>query len=270
MQVSAEHIILLVVSITAIFLVAAVFLLLYINMYNRRKKRHIEEKKRMEQAFGEELIKSQMEVQEQTLQTIASDIHDNIGQLLSITKLTLSTVNIQNDPLKAQQKIGNSLGLLDTAIRELRQLSAVLHAQNLLANGLENAVQNELSWLARSDQYEVICRSCGNANYQIDPQKELMAFRLIQELINNILKHAAASVITVYFMYEPQQVKISIADNGKGFEVAEAIAKKSGLGITNLYKRAGMIGGDFKLVSEKGKGTCAMLMVPLLQKNGNK
>jgi two-component system NarL family sensor kinase len=261
MQVSSNHIVLLVFFATAVFLLAGCFLLFYVDLYNKRKKKHQEETSLLKKQYEEELIKTQMEVQEQTLQTIASDIHDNIGQLLSITKLTLSTVDAGKNPVKAQEKVNNSLELINTSIKELRELSSVLHAKNILDKGLENAVQNEIKWLSKSDQYRIIWEVSGERGEGSNPQHELIAFRLIQELLNNIIKHARATEIIVRYTYEPAFVAISIQDNGIGFDVQRSIDNPVGLGLNNLFHRAKMIGGELRLISEEGKGTRASLQL---------
>lgn len=259
MQISSDHIVFVVLVATFIFLVAAVFLLLYVDLYNRRKKRHLEETMLLKRQFEEELAKTQMEVQEQTLQTIASEIHDNIGQLLSITKLTLSTVDTSRQPVRAQEKVNNALELLNSSIRELRQMASILHARNLLQEGLENAVSNELKWLSKSDQYSISMKVTGDRPAIANGEHELIAFRLIQELLNNTIKHARATEISVLFEYHLRTLNITISDNGIGFDVASSISKPTGLGLHNLFNRARIIGGNLDIRSAPGKGTTASL-----------
>jgi signal transduction histidine kinase len=259
MQISTDHIIFVVLVTTFIFLVAAVFLLLYVRLYNRSKKRQMEQTLALKQQYEAELAKTQMEVQEQTLQTIASDIHDNIGQLLSITKLTLSTVEPIHQPVKAREKVDNAMELLNTSIRELRQMASVLHATNLLKGGLENAVNNELNWLSRSDQYDISMKVTGDRSPDANPQHDLIAFRLIQELLNNTIKHARSTEIVVLFDYQPHGLHITISDNGIGFDVAASIEKPVGLGLHNLFNRAKIIGGTLEIQSSPGMGTTAFL-----------
>ncbi|MDO6433002.1 ATP-binding protein [Flavitalea sp. BT771] len=217
----------------------------------------------MKRSFEEELVKSQMEVQEQTLQTIGSDIHDNIGQLLSLTKVTLSTIAIGGGSPKEQHKIDTALHLLGMSIKDLRQLASVVHAENLLKEGLEKAIENELGWLAKSERFEITWRCTGDRKSMQSPQKELIAFRLIQELLNNIIKHAEATAINVDFQYLEKAYEIQIRDNGKGFDVRQAVADSRGMGLNNLFKRAQMIEGELTLTSEEGKGTTATLNIPL-------
>lgn len=243
-------------------MIAGGFLILYVAAFNKRKKKHKEETERLRKAFEEELIKTQLEVQEQTLQNIASEIHDNVGQLLSLTRLTLGSANIPEDPLDAQEKVTASLEFLTSSIRELRQLSALLHAENILAAGLETALQKELNWLGRSGKYEICFHRSGDNDSPVDPRAEIIAFRLIQELLNNIIKHANATRLEVIFNYHPQGVLISISDNGIGFDINEKLKSPTGLGINNLFRRAHVIGGELTLQSTSGKGTLARLKIP--------
>ena len=258
MYLSIQHII----PLTLIFILGGGFLVFYVTLYNRRKRKHLEEKTFLRQQFQEELAKTQMEVQEQTLKTIATEIHDNVGQLLSLSKLTLSTVNIANEPKKAQMKVENTLSLLDTSIKELRQLASLLYAYNLLSAGLDGAVQNELYRLERTERYEINWLCAGDAARELNPQHALIAFRIFQELINNIVKHAEATRIDAKFEYLSFEVQIEIADNGQGFNLKKVAANPTGLGITTLFKRATMMGGSFELTSEIGVGTIAKLTIP--------
>jgi two-component system, NarL family, sensor kinase len=239
MQASTIHMIIQVIFITSIFLVAATFLVSYVFLYNKRKKRHIEEKEKQRVAFEEELLKTQLEVQEQTLKTIADEIHDNIGQILSLTHLTLSAINIPEKPLQAEDKVASALNLVTSSIKELRQLASVLHAENILATGLEKAIKSELNWIARSGKYKV--------GYKV---------------INNIIKHACASEISIEFAYIHNHASITIRDNGIGFDVENKIKNPTGLGLNNFYKRASLISGHFEIRSEIGYGTTAILKIP--------
>jgi signal transduction histidine kinase len=264
MPVPTNHIITQVIIITLIFLLVAAFLILYVLLYNKRKKKHNEEKERLRIEFEKELIKTQMEVQEQTLQTIASDIHDNIGQLLSLARLTLSTVDIPGHPIKAQEKVSTSLDLLTTSVKELRQLASVLHAENILSSGLESALESEITWISRSDKYKVFYNVIGKNEKKIDSKKEVIAFRLIQELFNNIIKHANASEIKIELLHHLDSIRLKIHDDGVGFNVEDKISNPTGLGVKNLYKRAGLIGGELIIESGKGNGTLAILTIPYI------
>lgn len=255
MQISTGHIILVVIAITIIFLVAAGFLLLYVFLYNKRKKRHTEEKVKLKKDFEEELLRTQMEVQEQTLETIGREIHDNIGQLLSLTRVTLSTITLSSYSERDGKKISNSLDYLNTSIQQLRQLAAVLHADNILSTGLNDAIKREVERLSISDAYQIVWESEGIAKIKTDPKIEVIAFRIIQEVINNTIKHSQASVVKIHFLYTNEYTIISVDDNGRGFDVNKVLDKSTGLGMHTLFKRAKMIGGELEIESELNIGT---------------
>lgn len=102
----------------------------------------------MQETFQQELIITRAEVKEQTLQTIAGDLHDNIGQLLSLTKATLSSIDFI-DTNKSTRKLNTSIELVNTSIKELRHLSKLYHAESLLENGLFSAIEQEVDHLKK-------------------------------------------------------------------------------------------------------------------------
>jgi two-component system NarL family sensor kinase len=117
-----KHIILIS---TLIFLLAPGFLLVYIAVYNQRKKKYIEEKDQMQRAFEAELLNTQFEAQEETMQTIGADLHDNVGQLLSLTALTLNSIELE-DTEKAKKKILTAIDLTSRSIKEMRLLGKLV------------------------------------------------------------------------------------------------------------------------------------------------
>lgn len=258
MQTSSSNIVIQIVAITAVFLIAAVFLLAYINSYNKKKRKHLEEKKDMQRSFESELVKTRMEVQEQTLQTIAADIHDNVGQLLSLTRISLSTVNPQEEPLKATEKISAAMDLLDTSIKELRQLAAVLHAENLLKSGLPQAFERELERMERTTSIRTRFEINGEPEV-LDPHTNLILFRVLQELLNNILKHASASSVHVSLSYGKNYLEMIVIDNGKGFDTLKALRTSNGMGLGNIFKRAKMVNAEFDINSIPGEGAKAYI-----------
>lgn len=262
MQIPRDHIIIGLIALTLVFVLAGGFMVLYVMLYNTRKKKHLLEKENMNEQFTRELAMTRMEVQEQMLKTIASDIHDNVGQMLSITKITLSAINLDETHEKARERLNGAIGLLDNSIKELRQLASILHAPNLLSAGLEKAVENELNWLARTDRFKIQWSVSGTDANRLDPQKQLIAFRIVQELLNNIIKHAEATILNVEMQYLTENVSIAISDNGKGFDVAGAVEDKKGLGIGNFFTRAIVIGGRLDLISSADQGTRATLQIP--------
>ena len=262
MQISKNDIVIIISVLTGAFLIVGLFVLAYITLYNQRKKKHSLQTIAMQKEFEQELVKTQMEVQEHTLQTIASDIHDNIGQLLSITKLTLTSITPDGDIEKNSVKLNNAKELLNNATTELRQLASLLHAENLLANGLQTAIGTELNWLSKSERLRVNYSTKGETEAALSHQTELIAYRITQELLNNVVKHAEASEVNVTVFNNEDGIEISIEDNGKGFRPEETRQNSNGLGMRTLFNRAKLIRAKLHLQSEEGKGTRAILFIP--------
>jgi len=260
MQISSKEILFFIGTTTVIFLIAPLFLIVYVNLYNRRKKKHAEEKESLKQAFDTELLKTQMEVQEQTLKTIGYDLHDNIGQLLGLTVMTLGSINIQ-DTEKAGEKVAAAEALAKRAVKELRALSRLLHGEELLSRGLVAAIAFELEYLERSDLFKI---SYTHPDTPLPPlaDKVTIVFRLFQEILNNIVRHAQANEIVINLAIAGNVLTLSIQDNGAGFDVADIMKQHKGMGLQNIQKRAGMIGGQAQIQSAPGAGTTIKITIP--------
>jgi two-component system NarL family sensor kinase len=252
----------LILLITLVFLIGAAFVLMYILIYNERKLKHIEEKARMKLTFESEMAKTQLEVQEQTMQTIGADLHDNIGQLLSLTALTLNSIELE-DAEKARQKIGAVIDLTARSIKEMRLLGKLLQGDQLVAMGLPEAILYEINWLEKSGKYEITYTDEGDMPAQNNPDKELIVFRILQEVLNNIIKHARASRININLEYLPDNLlQLKIADNGIGFDAENVPSAQRGMGLRNIQKRAAIIGGKVAIQSNTGEGTQIIILIP--------
>lgn len=251
----------LIIITTLIFLLAPAFLLSYIFVYNRRKKRHIEEKAQLKMVFDAELVKTQMEIQEQTMQTIGVELHDNIGQLLSLTSLTLNSIELDN-PDKAQQKIGAAIELNLKSIKEMRQLGKLLHGEQLVKLGLDEAIRSEVNWIEKPGRFVVAYVVEGDRPLVTNTDKDLILFRITQEILNNIIKHSQAKEISVKLEYTEPGIRLQIIDNGTGFNVEELQEEQKGMGLKNIQKRAEIVGGEVFIQSRPGEGTCIDIFIP--------
>ena len=203
----------------------------------------------MQDNFEEELLKTEAEVKEQTLQTIAGDLHDNIGQLLSLTKATLSSIDFV-DSNKSTQKLNSSIELINTSIKELRQLAKLYQAESILENGLLAAIEQEVDHLKKTDQFVINLTKSIDKEYLPNPKVDLFIFRLLQETFNNVIKHANASTIAITIQLQKNILQVIITDNGKGFNTTSTNNKLSGIGITNMKKRVELIKGHLLINSE--------------------
>lgn len=249
---------------TAILFSALIFLLILFGLiflvltYNRRKKAYITEKQTLQQEYEADLLKTQLEVQEQTMKTIAADLHDNIGQLLSLTSLTLGSIVIDDE--KALKKLDDSQQLVRRSIKELRQLANLLHGEKIVENGLVDAINYEVEWLKKSGTYEVEFENNIEEEEKISAEKSLILFRLLQEVINNIIKHSGATKISINLSQLEQNLLLSISDNGIGFIPDEV--SKAGMGLSSLSRRTKSIHGELDIISAPDKGTTIAVKVP--------
>jgi signal transduction histidine kinase len=260
MQISSKEIISLIGLTSIIFLIAPLFLIVYVLSYNRRKKKHQEETMLMQKNYETELLKTQMEVQEQTLKTVAYDLHDNIGQLLSLTTITLSSINL-NDSENTAGKIALIEDLTLRSIKEVKALSRLLHGEEIVSRGLKSAIEFELEWLKRSDKFKIEFEH-SIAPYNIDSAKETILFRLFQEIINNIIQHAKATEININLATTTESLRLKISDNGIGFNVDEILNRKAGMGLHNIIKRSAMIDGTASIISAPSEGATITINVP--------
>lgn len=251
-----EEIVVITLMGTLLLLFLSATLFIFYISYHKRKFKYSREKQKLQTDFQQELLRTQLEIQEQTFQNISQEIHDNIGQMLSLVKLNLNTVDF-SDLSATQKKVYCSKDLVSKAISDLRDLSKSLNPEIITKIGLTEAVSRELLMMAKTGEYEINLTQNGHY-YRLDGQKELIIFRIFQETLNNIINHATAKTVNVTLEYQPEHFSLTVADDGKGFDLASiesADRNAGGLGIQNMRNRAKMIGADIQFESRPGKGT---------------
>ncbi|BDD14208.1 hypothetical protein MATR_10330 [Marivirga tractuosa] len=208
-------------------------------IHQKRVLRHQKNIAKLKQKYQEEIMRAQMEMQEETLDYVGRELHDNIGQILSLIKLNL--MNAQDQQIRESRK------LIGTAIHDLRNISHTLNLTWTENINLTAFIQNTAKSLESSNKY----------NLQLNLKSELilknkedyiLVYRMIQEIIQNILKHAEANQIQVFM----DEKLLEINDNGRGFDVKTA---SLGTGIKNIKARASLIGADLEIKSSQNKGS---------------
>jgi signal transduction histidine kinase len=241
--------IIIVISGVVFAFVIILFLLWFIINYQKKTILFTAEKKEMQSHFQQELLRTQIEIQEQTLKTISEEIHDNVGQVLSLAKLNLNTLDNVGD-----KKIQDTKNLVAKAINDLRNLSRSIHGDRIAELGLQQSVEDELSILQNSGQFTTALQIHGAA-YKLTPQKEMVLFRIVQEALNNAVKYSKAKNITVQMDYRPNEFCIAVEDDGCGFDIENLPAAKTGIGLNSMKSRAALINGVYKIQSTLNKGT---------------
>ena len=257
----SESIIIIFASIFLI--VVAIGVIILILLYQKRQLLHENEKNQLKNSYEKEILHTQLEIQEQTFKNISQEIHDNIGQALTLAKLNLNTMSIVNTDL-LQQKITLSKTLVSKAIVDLRDLSHSLNTDYVEDMGLLRSIEYELEMIGKTGITKTSLQISGQV-YRFDKQKELITFRIVQEILNNIIKHAKAENIIVQVDYNVNIMELSIKDDGLGFEPFPAQLTENnndGLGIRNMHNRAKLIAASLTITSSAGKGTLIKISLP--------
>ncbi len=244
---NSQDLVIVIVTGTASILFLAGLLIAYIYFYQKRQNSFIDEKEVLQKKFDEVLRQSQIEVQETTMSSLAKELHDNIGQLLSSTKILLGITqkNLPNVPetlLLADESLGK-------AINEIRALSKSLSKDWLTQFDL---LQNLKTEVARINAAQILhVHLSGPDVILLSTEKRIILFRIIQEALQNAIKHAEASNIHVIIASSKELLTLKIIDDGKGF--AEPIIK-TGIGLTNMKQRTELLGGTITWKSSQDKG----------------
>jgi len=250
--------IILITGIAVSFSVIAVGVISLFMVYRNRQLQSIREKEKMQSDFNQQLLQSQLEMQEQTFNHISSEIHDNVGQILSLAKVQLNII-CEQDKLD-KEILTEAKESVTKAMTDLRDIAKSLNSDRVQSMPLTEITKHELRRISRSGIIETSFTTTG-AGKALSEQKKVIIFRIIQEAIQNILKHARAKNIDVIFSYEPDHLKIDITDNGRGFS-KEILAAKDGLGLKNIMNRASLIGGHAVVESVENKGTSITIITP--------
>ena len=260
-----EDISITIAYLTVGFLVFALFIILFIAIYRFRLNRHLKDKIQMKANFEQELLHTQIEIQEQTLKNISEEIHDNVGQILSLAKLHLNTFPAGTDAT-VQNKVDETKSLVSKAINDLRNLSRSLHGEKITDIGLQEAISSELNILQNTGEFKTMLVINGDP-YKIDGQKQMVLFRIVQEALHNAQKHSGATELWVEMNYQPGGMfSLKVCDNGNGFNASALNNNEKGIGLKSMQNRAALIGGKFFLDSGKGNGTCIQVELQLNNK----
>ena len=255
-----ESDIIFILTASFFFLILILLIVLILVVRYRKKRRENEE---MRAVFSEQLLSSKMEIQEQTLQYISRELHDNIGQIASLVKINLNTISL-TDTEKATKKLNNTKELMSQLLIDLKLLSTSLNTDKIAKIGIAKAIELEVEKMNKIGLFLVSLQIDKNLPV-LDSEREIIIFRMTQEVLNNTMKHAEASNIKVNLNYENSLFTIVVTDDGKGFDVAEKMADSNdmGNGLINLENRAKVINGNYRIESIEGKGTKNTISIPI-------
>ena len=250
-------------------LIGSVLALLIIAMLSYRN--YLQKQKLQQQRINELETEKQLAATEAILKgeekersRLAKDLHDGLGGMLSGIKYSLNNMkeNLILTPVNAQA-FEHSVNMLDNSISEMRRVAHNLMPENLLKFGLAAAIQDFCSEMQLSGKLQVHCQYVGLKDKTIDQSLSVTVYRVTQELLNNIMKHAGATQAMVQIGVTETQITVTVEDDGKGLD-EESIKNAPGIGWKNIYSRVHYHKGNISIQSQPGKGTSVFIEFPFV------
>ena len=233
----------LIVSTIIIILVVA-FLIVLFTIFQRRKNHLLDERKQEKKRFEREIAETQIEIREETLRNISWELHDNIGQLLTLAKIQLQQASLEN--------IDEISETISKSLTEIRALSKLINPEFINNIKLREALRLEVERFNRLNYINASLEVYGEEQ-ELNQKDGIIMFRILQEFFSNTIKHSKATDLQVSITFDEQMLTIVAQDNGVGFNVEETSFK--GIGVQNIKSRAKLINAEVQYDSCIDKGT---------------
>jgi two-component system, NarL family, sensor kinase len=230
-------------------------LLLAVVFFNRQRLKRIATHQLELNQLQKEQANAVMETQESERKRIAEDLHDSLGHLLSTAKMHLQSIPDDQKP-----KVDSSLVLLNQASEEIRNITFNLMPRTLEEGGLVPALHELANKVSKAGVVLVNLQVHNMDRFILEKQSQFNIYRIVQEAVNNILKHADAKEINIQLIGQNDHLSIMIEDDGKGFDTA---AKKTGRGLKNIVTRSLWLKGSINIDSHPGRGTTITTEIPI-------
>lgn len=256
---------------TCMSLIIVGFIIAYLKVKNLRKKEQIAiqdkelQNERYENSLKEheiDSIESMIKGQEQERIKLANDLHDNLGSMLVTLKLNFHNLKERRDNIKIEEDklFEKTDALIEEAYQKVRTIAHSKNAGVIANEGLVIAVKNIAKKISVPGVLQIEVVAFGMEE-RLENTLEVTIFRMIQEIITNIVKHSQANQATINLTQHDDSINIIIEDNGKGFDFNST--NKNGMGLTNIQKKIEFINGTFTVDSYKNKGTTIIIDIPL-------
>lgn len=248
----------LLIYMVCVLLILCALIIVFFVVFQKRKNNLIRDKMQQQQAFEEEISNTQIEIQEQTLKNIGQELHDNIGQLLSVANMQLSIMaSTVDESIKGQ--FTETKDVVKDSLREVRALSKSLNTDIIIHKGFQESVQNEIDRLNRLQILKANLHVDGNQDSFNNEKDSIILFRIFQEFLSNTIKYASANIFNTTLIFESDKLILKATDDGSGFDLKTI---EQGSGLINMQNRSNLINATYKLNSEVGKGTSLKVVYP--------
>ena len=249
----------LVLGITGTLFVSILsgFLIHFVLVYRRRQRFFEIQQEKQEAVYQKALVETQMEIREETLQFVANELHDNIGQMVSVVKMSLFGLSGAAEK-ERELKLKETTDLLGKLYKEVKSLSKNLNGRDVINNGLDNALNSLVQQLNQTGRLNSSLLQEGEVNIGLDEQ--MILFRMCQEVVSNVIQHAKANNLTIKLLFKDNETQIAIIDDGCGFDQNQPFKKSiGGNGLFNLRERAALINAEVNIDSRPENGTSVII-----------
>ena len=260
MEEIEDHILTITLA-SAFLLLFVVGFIAFILLYFRKFYRLQEEKKQLKLVFENALKKAELEIQENTLRHISSELHDNLGQIASVIKIHLHTFNLA-DTKAAEARIEELKDLARQLIGDLKALSVSLNSEKVAQLGLMKSIAREVDRINKTGAFHCILEVNNDRSGRIDNSKSVILFRMVQEILNNMIKHSGGTHFNIVADGDENLFILVCMDDGIGFNPQDK-SHSEGSGLSNLSDRARLINATLSIKSTPGSGTTVTIALPL-------
>lgn len=255
-----ETIILSLILFNLLFLIFIGAIIIFIRQYKIKKEIHNSELKNKDLLHRKELLKTQTEIQKETMNYIGREIHDNIGQKLTLSSLYLQQLVFENKTQEITDNINNVNDIINESLSELRHLSKSLTDDTLEHNSISELIKNECKRINNLKTHTVIFKnqlSISSLSYKV----KSVLLRIVQEFLQNSIKHSQCDSIKISLFNSDENLSLILQDDGSGFNTNTITS--NGIGLKNMKKRAEIINGTYDLESSTNNGTKLTITIPV-------
>ena len=252
---------LLVISLSIVFLTLLIVLLVIFFYFLKKKNSYLVEKMEADLYFQSELIKTRIEIKDQTLSEISKELHDNIGQIVSVGIMQLNMYLNSGKPIE-QTELRDLKDILAKSLDEIRILSRIINKDNLLQSNFIEAIKQDLERIKKLKNIQYKYTLSGEVP-EINEEHDLFIYRIFQEALHNSLKHSHSEKFEVNIATIDDIFYLKIKDFGIGYD---ELTTNSGQGLSNMKLRAKLIGASLIMNSDTS-GTTVTLEYPLTKTN---
>lgn len=254
-----SQIIITIVLFNLFFLFFIVCIIVFVQQYKLKKKQHLALIMLQKEEHQRELLENQIEIQNQTMQHIGREIHDNVGQKLTLASLYTQQLAYQNKAPQINENIENISQIINESLTELRELSKTLTDDFITKTYLYDLILKEVKMVEKTKKC-AISLLFKEPKLQLNYQQKSILVRICQEFIQNSLKYSQCKNIALHLKTEGNQLFFKLKDDGIGFDTK---LKSNGIGLDNIKKRIEILEGNFDLKSNAKTGTCLLISIPM-------